>query len=123
MNQAVKPEALATPEAAETPPKRAFKLNPALLALALFGIACLAGTAVVLWPQAAGPGGLALLIAITLIGALLLLSLTAGRLTPAEAPARLFGAALDADPKPCCITAPDGAVAYANPGWRRMFGR
>jgi two-component system cell cycle sensor histidine kinase/response regulator CckA len=123
MNQAAKPETFPAPEVSEAPPKRSFKLNPALCALALFGLACLAGTAVVLWPQAAGPGGLALLISITIIGGILLLSLTSGRLTPAEAPARLFGAALDADPKPCCITAADGSVAYVNPGWRRMFGR
>ena len=123
MNQAVKPETLATTETADTPLKRQFKLNPLLVAAGLFGVACLAGMAVVLWPQAAGVGGLALLIGITLIGSILLLSLTSGRLTPAEAPARLFGAALDADPKPCCITAPDGAVSYVNPGWRRMFGR
>ena len=127
MNQAVKPETIAATETAEAPQKRTFRLNfnfnPWLAALGLFCIACLAGGAVVLWPQAAGPGGLALLIGITLIGTLLLLSLTSGRLAPAEAPARLFGAALDSDPKPCCITTADGAVAYSNPAWRRMFGR
>jgi two-component system cell cycle sensor histidine kinase/response regulator CckA len=124
MNQAVKPEVSRPAEIADAPPKGwSLKQNLAICAAALFGIACLGVTAVVLWPQAAGPAGLAFVICFTLSGAMLLLSLTSGRLTPAEAPARLFGAALDADPKPVCITAPDGSVAYVNAGWRRMFGR
>ena len=123
MNPASKPENIPTPEIAEAPPKWRFRLNPAQCALGSFALACLAGAAVVMWPQAAGAGGLALLISITVIGTILLLSLISGRLTPADAPARLFGAALDVDPKPCSITANDGSIAYANPAWRRMFGR
>src|SRR5689334_20151896 len=130
MNQAAKPDTPAVTEITEAPPKRGFKFNFSALklnlaqgALALFAVACFVGMAVVLWPQAAGLAGLAFLICFTLTGFLLLLSLTSGRLTPAEAPARLFGAALDADPKPVCITAPDGAGAYVNAGWRRQFGR
>jgi two-component system cell cycle sensor histidine kinase/response regulator CckA len=92
-------------------------------ALALFAIACLFGISVIVWPDAAGLGGLAFLIAITLCGAALMFVLTAGRLVPPEAPARLFGAALDADQRACSITAPDGSVAYANAAWRKLFGR
>src|SRR5205809_4369109 len=99
MNQAVKPEVPRTAETPETPPNRPFRLSLAQGSLALFAVACFVGLAVVLWPQAAGIAGLAFLICFTLTGFLLLLSLTSGRLTPAEAPARLFGAALDADPK------------------------
>ena len=35
----------------------------------------------------------------------------------------LFGTALDTDQRACCITLPDGSVAYANPAWRKLFGR
>ena len=49
-------------------------------AVALFAIACLCGVSVVVWPEAAGFGGLAFLIAITLCGAALMFVLTSGRL-------------------------------------------
>ncbi len=97
--------------------------SPAQLAMGLFGLACLIGLAVVAWPQAAGFGGLAFLIGITICGSALILAITSGRLIPAESPARLFGTALDTDPRACCITMPDGSVAYANPAWRKLFGR
>jgi two-component system cell cycle sensor histidine kinase/response regulator CckA len=100
-----------------------FDASPAKLAMGLFGLACLIGLAVVAWPQAAGIGGLAFLIGITLCGSALILALTSGRLVPAESPARLFGTALDTDQRACCITLPDGSVAYANPAWRKLFGR
>jgi two-component system cell cycle sensor histidine kinase/response regulator CckA len=99
------------------------KVTPAEAATALFAIACLAGLAVVAWPQAAGLGGLAFLIAITLCGSALILALTSGRLATAEQPARLFGSAIDTDTRACCITLPDGSVGYANPAWRKLFGR
>ncbi len=99
------------------------KVTPTEAAMALFAIACLAGLAVVAWPQAAGLGGLAFLIGITLCGSALILALTSGRLVPPEQPARLFGSAIDTDPRACCITLPDGSVGYANPAWRKMFGR
>jgi len=60
MNQAAKPENIPTPEIAEAPPRWRFRLNPAQCALGSFALACLAGAAVVMWPQAAGAGGLAL---------------------------------------------------------------
>ena len=101
----------------------ATRVTPAEAAMALFAIACLAGLAVVAWPQAAGLGGLAFLIGITVCGSALILAITSGRLVPAEQPARLFGAALDTDRRACCITLPDGSVGYANPAWRKMFGR
>lgn len=100
-----------------------FDFSPAKVAMGLFGLACLIGLAVVAWPQAAGIGGLAFLIGITLCGSALILALTSGRLVPAESPARLFGTALDTDQRACCITLPDGSVAYANPAWRKLFGR
>jgi two-component system cell cycle sensor histidine kinase/response regulator CckA len=99
------------------------KFSPTEAAMALFAIACLAGLAVVAWPQAAGLGGLAFLISITLCGSALILAMTSGRLVPAEQPARLFGSALDTDPRACSITLPDGSVGYANPAWRKLFGR
>ncbi|MEQ1864674.1 MAG: ATP-binding protein [Micropepsaceae bacterium] len=119
-----------------TPPKAAddaapaakvqwpFAFRPTLgqWALVLFAIACLFGTAVIVWPEAAGISGLVFLIGITLCGAALMFAMTSGRLVPAEAPARLFGAALDVDMRPCCITTPDGSVGYVNPAWRKMFG-
>jgi two-component system cell cycle sensor histidine kinase/response regulator CckA len=92
-------------------------------ALALFALACAVGVAVIVWPDQAGLGGLAFLIAITLCGAALMFVFTAGRLVPPEAPARLFGAALDTDVRACAITSPDGSIAYANPAWRKLFGR
>ena len=119
-----------------TPPKTADEAAPAARvqwpfafrptlgqwALVLFAIACLFGTAVIVWPEAAGISGLVFLIGITLCGAALMFAMTSGRLVPAEAPARLFGAALDVDMRPCCITTPDGSVGYVNPAWRKMFG-
>ncbi len=99
------------------------RLSPGQWALGLFGIACLIGIAVILWPEAAGLGGLAFLVGLTLCGAALMFTMTAGRLVPPEAPARLFGAALDTDQRACCITAPDGSVAYANAAWRKTFGQ
>jgi two-component system, cell cycle sensor histidine kinase and response regulator CckA len=99
------------------------KVSVGQWALALFAIACLCGVSVVLWPEAAGLGGLAFLIAITLCGAALMFVYTSGRLVSPEAPARLFGAALDTDARACSITAPDGSTAYANAAWRKMFGR
>ena len=100
-----------------------FDFTPAQLAMGLFGLACFIGLAVVAWPEAAGVGGLAFLIGITLCGSALILAITSGRLIPAESPARLFGTALDIDQRACCITLPDGSVAYANPAWRKLFGR
>ncbi|MBU6156399.1 MAG: response regulator [Alphaproteobacteria bacterium] len=99
------------------------RVTPTEAAMVLFAVACLAGLAVVAWPQAAGLGGLAFLIGITVCGSALILAITSGRLVPAEQPARLFGSALDTDRRPCCITLPDGSIGYANPAWRRMFGR
>ena len=93
------------------------------IAMGLFGLACLVGLAVVAWPSAAGFGGLAFLIGITLCGSALIFAITSGRLVPAEAPARLFGMALDTDHRACAITSPDGSIAYANPAWRKLFGR
>jgi len=98
------------------------RLSAGQWALALFGVACLFGAAVIVWPEAAGLSGLAFLIGITLCGAALMFAITAGRLVPPEAPARLFGSALDVDQRPCCITAPDGSIVYANGAWRKMFG-
>ena len=95
----------------------------AQMAMGLFGLACLIGLAVVAWPQAAGLGGLAFLIGITLCGSALIFAITSGRLIPAESPARLFGTALDTDQRACSITLPDGSIAYANPAWRKLFGR
>ncbi len=111
-------------EAAPPKPSRLarLKVTAGQAALVLFAVACLFGVAVVIWPEAAGFGGLAFLIAITLCGAALMFVLMAGALVPAEAPARLFGAALDADARACCITAPDGSIAYVNPAWRKMLG-
>ncbi len=100
-----------------------FRLSMGQWALALFAIACLCGVSVILWPDAAGLGGLAFLIAITLCGAALMFVMTAGRLVSPEAPARLFGAALDTDQRACAITSPDGSIAYVNPAWRKIFGR
>ena len=97
--------------------------SPAQLAMGLFAVACFIGLAVIAWPQAAGLGGLAFLIGITLCGSALIFAITSGRLIPAESPARLFGTALDTDQRACCITLPDGSVAYANPAWRKIFGR
>lgn len=91
-------------------------------ALGLFAVACLAGLAVIVFPEAAGLGGLAFLVGLTLCGAGLMIAISSGRLTPPEAPARLFGAALDTDQRACSITAPDGSIAYANPAWRKTFG-
>jgi two-component system cell cycle sensor histidine kinase/response regulator CckA len=102
---------------------RNISVKPTDLAMGLFALACLVGAAVIAAPEAAGPGGLAFLIGITLCGAALILAITSGRLVPAESPARLFGAAIDADPRASCITLPDGSLAYANPSWRRLFGR
>ncbi|MEQ1755749.1 MAG: ATP-binding protein [Micropepsaceae bacterium] len=102
---------------------KSFSASPAQLAMGLFAIACFIGLAVVAWPQAAGLGGLAFLIGITLCGSALIFAITSGRLIPAESPARLFGTALDTDQRACCITLPDGSVAYANPAWRKLFGR
>ncbi len=99
-----------------------FRPTSGQAALALFAIACLFGVAVIAWPEAAGFSGLAFLVGITLCGAALMFAMTVGRLVPAEVPARLFGAALDTDQRPCCITAPDGSVGYVNPAWRKMFG-
>ncbi len=98
------------------------RLTSAQWALALFGLACLAGIAVILFPEAAGLGGLAFLVGLTLCGAGLMFAISSGRLVPPEAPARLFGAALDTDQRACSITAPDGSIAYANPAWRKTFG-
>ena len=121
-----------TPPAEPKPPVQApqawwrqvtLSFSLAQLAMGLFGLACLIGLAVVAWPQAAGFGGLAFLIGITICGSALILTITSGRLIPAESPARLFGTALDTDPRACCITMPDGSVAYANPAWRKLFGR
>jgi|GEM_PF-110263 len=99
------------------------RVTPTEAAVVLFALACLAGLAVVAWPQAAGIGGLAFLIGITVCGSALILAMTSGRLVPAEQPARLFGSALDTDRRACCITLPDGSVGYANPAWRKLFGR
>jgi len=99
-----------------------FRPSPGQSALVLFAVACLFGAAVIAWPEAAGFSGLAFLIGITVCGAALMFAMTSGRLVPAEAPARLFGAALDADVRPCCISAPDGSVGYVNQAWRKMFG-
>ena len=85
------------------------KLSAGQWALGLFGIACLIGIAVIVWPEAAGLSGLAFLVGLTLCGAALMFTMTSGRLVPPEAPARLFGAALDTDQRACCITAPDGS--------------
>ena len=100
----------------------AFRPTAGQWALVLFAVACLFGAAVIAWPEAAGFSGLAFLIGITLCGAALMFAMTSGRLVPAEAPARLFGAALDVDQRPCCITSPDGSVGYSNSAWRKMFG-
>ena len=99
------------------------RVTPTEAAVVLFAVACLAGLAVVAWPQAAGLGGLAFLIGITVCGSALILAMTSGRLVPAEQPARLFGSALDSDRRACCITLPDGSIGYANPAWRKLFGR
>src|SRR5258706_14121824 len=100
MNQAAKPETFPTPEVSEAPAKRPFRLNPALCALALFGLACLAGTAVVLWPQAAGPGGLALLISITIIGGVLFVSVARGPRAHPGTPGRVVRARRGRRPPP-----------------------
>jgi PAS domain S-box-containing protein len=98
------------------------QLSSGQWALGLFALACLAGIAVILFPAAAGLGGLAFLVGLTLCGAGLMFAISSGRLVPPEAPARLFGAALDTDQRACSITAPDGSIAYANPAWRKTFG-
>jgi two-component system, cell cycle sensor histidine kinase and response regulator CckA len=98
------------------------RLTSGQWALGLFALACIVGIAVILFPEAAGLGGLAFLVGLTLCGAGLMFAISSGRLVPPEAPARLFGAALDTDQRACSITAPDGSIAYANPAWRKMFG-
>jgi two-component system cell cycle sensor histidine kinase/response regulator CckA len=98
------------------------RLSAGQWALGLFAIACIVGIAVIVFPEAAGLGGLAFLVGLTLCGAGLMFAISSGRLVPPEAPARLFGAALDTDQRACSITAPDGSIAYANPAWRKMFG-
>ncbi|NOT41387.1 MAG: hypothetical protein HOP13_12925, partial [Alphaproteobacteria bacterium] len=98
------------------------KLSSGQWALGLFAVACLAGLAVIVFPAAAGLGGLLFLVGLTLCGAGLMFAISSGRLVPPEAPARLFGAALDTDQRACAITAPDGSIAYANPAWRKTFG-
>jgi len=125
MKPAIESAAEATTEVSPAKSNRPFRLKLSMgqWALALFAVACLCGVSVVLWPDAAGFGGLAFLIAITLCGAALMFVFTAGRLVSPEAPARLFGAALDTDHRACSITSPDGSVAYANPAWRKLFGR
>ena len=128
MKPAIEPATEAARENAPAKAGRMFdfkrlKFSMGQWALALFAIACLCGVSVVVWPEAAGLGGLAFLIAITLCGAALMFVLTSGRLVSPEAPARLFGSALDSDARACAITAPDGSVAYANPAWRKLFGR
>lgn len=129
----MKPATEQTPPSAETAATQSAKFDwrrkipldfsPAQMAMALFAVACLVGLAVVAWPQAAGLGGLAFLIGITLCGSALIFAITSGMLIPAESPARLFGTALDTDQRACCITLPDGSVAYTNPAWRKVFGR
>jgi PAS domain S-box-containing protein len=98
------------------------RLSAGQWALGLFAIACIVGIAVIVFPEAAGLGGLAFLVGLTLCGASLMFAISSGRLVPPEAPARLFGAALDTDQRACSITAPDGSIAYANPAWRKTFG-
>ena len=125
MKPAIESAADAATEVSPAKSKRSLRLKLSIgqWALALFAVACLFGISVIVWPEAAGLGGLAFLIAITLCGAALMFVLTAGRLVPPEAPARLFGAALDTDARACAITSPDGSIAYANPAWRKLFGR
>jgi two-component system, cell cycle sensor histidine kinase and response regulator CckA len=125
MKPAIESAAEAASEVSPAKSNRAFRLRFSIgqWALALFAIACLCGVSVIVWPEAAGLGGLAFLIAITLCGAALMFVYTSGRLVSPEAPARLFGAALDTDHRACAITSPDGSVAYANPAWRKLFGR
>ncbi len=120
------PQPSETPKSPPSAPawwQAAPEFSNAQLAMGLFGLACVIGLAVIAWPQAAGLGGLAFLIGITLCGSALIFAVTSGRMVPAEAPARLFGTALDTDQRACAITLPDGSVAYANPAWRKMFGR
>ena len=125
MKPAIESAAEATTELSPAKSNRQFRLKLSIgqWALVLFAVACLCGVSVVLWPDAAGLGGLAFLIAITLCGAALMFVFTAGRLVSPEAPARLFGAALDTDQRACSITSPDGSIAYANHAWRKLFGR
>ena len=125
MKTAIESAAETPPDTASAKPSRTLRVRLSMgqWALALFALACAVGVAVIVWPDQAGLGGLAFLIAITLCGAALMFVFTAGRLVPPEAPARLFGAALDTDTRACAITSPDGSIAYANPAWRKLFGR
>lgn len=93
------------------------------LALGLFAVACMAGGLVVVEPLDSGYAGLTLLIGITVTGAALMMLLAAGQFSPGQLPPRVYHALVDGDPKPICLTAPDGAAVYANRAWRRMFGQ
>ena len=61
------------------------RLTSGQWALALFALACLAGIAVIVFPEAAGLGGLAFLVGLTLCGAGLMFAISSGRLVPPEA--------------------------------------
>jgi signal transduction histidine kinase len=93
------------------------------LAIGLFAIACLAGALVVAEPLDAGYAGLTLLIGITVTGAALLFLMASGQFAPGALPPRLFQAMADSDPKPMCLTGPDGAALYANKAWKKFFGQ
>ena len=111
------------PEAQAIPvPRAATPISLTHLAAGLFAVACLAGLLVVLEPHAAGLAGLVLLIGITISGGLLLLLLATGQVTPGAIPPRFFQQIVEADSRPVCMTAPDGAAVYANKAWRRLFG-
>jgi two-component system, cell cycle sensor histidine kinase and response regulator CckA len=93
------------------------------LALGLFVLACVAGALVVAEPLDAGYAGLTLLIGITVTGAAMLFLLATGQIAPGALPPRLFQAMADSDPKPMCLTGPDGAALYANKAWKKFFGQ
>jgi two-component system, cell cycle sensor histidine kinase and response regulator CckA len=116
---ASKPEAT---EGARTPPPFR-RLTLWHLALGLFAVACMAGGLVVVEPLDSGYAGLTLLIGITVTGAALMMLLAAGQFSPGQLPPRVYHALVDGDPKPICLTAPDGAAVYANRAWKRMFGQ
>jgi PAS domain S-box-containing protein len=93
------------------------------LALGLFAVACMAGGLAVVEPLESGYAGLTLLIGITVTGVALMFMLATGQFAPGQLPPRVYQAIVDSDPKPVCLTAPDGSAVYANRAWRRMFGQ
>jgi PAS domain S-box-containing protein len=93
------------------------------LALGLFAVACMAGGLVVVEPLDSGYAGLTLLIGITVTGVALMFLLATGHFAPGQLPSHLYQAIVDSDPKPVCLTAPDGSAVYANRAWARMFGQ